>query len=1067
MEQITKSTGKVKVTDGLMLVLLKDGIILSLREAERKFREKIDSLLEKDWVRIENKKIFYNHSHRLLVRDSIRDACPDGHFDSVLDGYNGRAMDGSEAGDLFYNNKAVNPLLKDGNSVWNGSNGLKYVLCLSGGSWIYFQLSNWSLWRGGNSDSNIAKIPVCSCNASICVREFFLKENLIPSALSDDEAAFFQFLKTLYTDGLLSFGSKEEGYPAVFDQAAAEKLIEGTVSIQEVYDISFDPEQIEVKIGKQEDVFQAEKLSSYFLECDYRRTEMEPYDEKILLDPNRGHWALWDTEDENITSVKIDQKWIGRNPAADVREDGIIGIDFGTKSTIVVYQDGDDHILPVRVGSGKFKKAAKKEDYENPTVMEFRHIEKFIRDYIRSDSRPETCWEDLTISHKAAEQLKAESDSSRFYSFFSDLKQWTADKTRQVRLRDDNGDEKLLPAFLEIGEDELNPVELYAYYLGLFINNMYRGIYLNYILSFPVTYEKKIREKIVESFEKGLKKSLPAEVTVDEELMKRFRVCQGASEPAAYAICALQEYGLEPGDGAEFYGIFDFGGGTTDFDFGIWREADEKEARRYDYAIEHFGAGGDQYLGGENLLELLAYHVFKKNKDALMKESITFYKPVECKEFLGSEMLLSNSQEARLNTRLLMEKLRGLWQNDSEEDIKAIEGGSVKLQLFTSAGKLVPNFELQVNREELLRILTERIEKGVRNFFDALYLNLEREGMEKFETVHIFLAGNSSKSPIVKELFKQHMKSQASELSEIKDELQETVKTIRKWLPEKRMGELSEEIWKRLVEVLAAGVKEIEKGEFEHLQERLEETGLQKELSEAGGLFKARDIINEMRLSETMSGIVKVLRACAETMEKEEPKKKSKKKEVKQPEKETNFKKELSFLLYPPLGTEEAIAIQKELGIVHEEGEEIGITGKTGVAYGLLEGRPGSRIKVISEIKSTDEIKFKYYIGENRKKKFHVVIDREQAFGEWKAFTDASEPDFEFYYSSLPEVCTNTLSIRDNGIHKKVCRIDQTEEDAEVYFRLTGPTTLEYGVATEEGIGKGELLGEAVAIELN
>lgn len=42
-----------------------------------------------------------------------------------------------------------------------------------------------------------------------------------------------------------------------------------------------------------------------------------------------------------------------------------------------------------------------------------------------------------------------------------------------------------------------DPIEIYAYYIGLYINNMFdsNGIYLNYILSFPVTYEKAIRDK--------------------------------------------------------------------------------------------------------------------------------------------------------------------------------------------------------------------------------------------------------------------------------------------------------------------------------------------------------------------------------------------------------------------------------------------------------------------------------------------------------------------------------------------------------------------------------------------
>ncbi|ACJ07219.1 hypothetical protein HPP12_0059 [Helicobacter pylori P12] len=55
--------------------------------------------------------------------------------------------------------------------------------------------------------------------------------------------------------------------------------------------------------------------------------------------------------------------------------------------------------------------------------------------------------------------------------------------------------------------------------------------------------------------------------------------------------------------------MFDFGGGTTDFDFGKW----EKSANpKFAYKMTHFSSGGDKYLGGENLLELLAFEAYVK-----------------------------------------------------------------------------------------------------------------------------------------------------------------------------------------------------------------------------------------------------------------------------------------------------------------------------------------------------------------------------------------------------------------------------------------------------------------------
>ena len=152
----------------------------------------------------------------------------------------------------------------------------------------------------------------------------------------------------------------------------------------------------------------------------------------------------------------------------------------------------------------------------------------------------------------------------------------------------------------------------------MYINNMRNGIYLKYVMSFPVKYSKDTKEIIRKSFENGLKKSLPKTIVDDDDIMSKFSVKYQISEPAAYAVTALEQAGFKPKDENEkyLYGIFDFGGGTTDFDFGIWRGASDDEYDSYncDYVLECFGADSDVRLGGENILEMLAYNVFKDNK---------------------------------------------------------------------------------------------------------------------------------------------------------------------------------------------------------------------------------------------------------------------------------------------------------------------------------------------------------------------------------------------------------------------------------------------------------------------
>ena len=724
------------------------------------------------------------------------------------------------------------------------------------------------------------------------------------------------------------------------------------------------------------------------LACDTFRADLEKYDRKCLEDVNSGHWELWSDKqpkaEKGQVLATLEKPLIARNPAADIHYDGLIGIDFGTKSTIVSKQDGKEKTTLLRVGIGQLNKAAEAYHYENPTIMEFRDLEKFLADYARRDGRPETSINDLRVSHAANHDLQACDKSDDFYSYFYDIKQWCGDTERSVKIIDQKGVEKVLPAFVRLNQGAFNPLELYAYYLGLYINNMRdsNGIYLDYVLSFPVTYEKAVKEKILESFTKGLRKSLPDAILQNQEIMKKFRVRQGVSEPAAYAITALQGYRFEPDEGENiFYAIFDFGGGTTDFDFGLWRCAgDTREEERYDYVIEHFGSEGDKYLGGENLLERMAFEVFRANANLLQKkkgdkESVgfSFSKPKECDDFPGSETLISNSQEARRNTKQLMEALRPFWEGivgieekaaapeekkpaankkeSEEEELISYKGylfkesnvinsittnGEIDVDLFDKNGNSQKGQKLFVLSKpnnidvNLVEILEKRIERGVANFFDSVMLAFRNQLTKAsgVNEIQIFLAGNSSKSPILRKIFHQYI------------------------------TRMNEEIKK-------------EKGtDGDH------------------------------------------------------------------------------FHLFPPLGTKEAMEIQRKLGVRVDANDVAAPTGKTGVAYGLIAGREGGTIKVLSEITADKQTKFRYNIGKARRGKFQMVLDRnEVVYGKWERFIDAGVEDFEIYYTSLPSA--GKMSVEDPAIHKKRCRLSHVDADADVYIRALeeAPDDIEYVVS--------------------
>ena len=506
----------------------------------------------------------------------------------------------------------------------------------------------------------------------------------------------------------------------------------------------------------------------YYLSIDKERINIDDYDEERLCDINLGHWDLKEEDKEELKEI-LGKKVYERNPKLDVNNGGIVGIDFGTKSTVVVYQKDKTTIMPMRISGGKLNKKVEDTDYENPTVIEFRNIKNFLEKYNEKDGRPNTKWEDIMVSHTAFTNL-TKGPSEYFGSIISDIKQWTIKENEKLELKDRTKTEYTLPPYLKIDENEENyidPVELYAYYIGSYINTMTNGIYLEYLLSFPVTYEKAIREKILKSFEKGIKKSLPIQIQKDEKLMKKFKVKHGANEPAAYAACALKNFKIEPKDKDDkvYYGVFDFGGGTTDFDFGIWKLAEDEDM--YDYELEHFGAGGDKYLGGENIIKELAYIVFnenfnnysdnkaEKNSEKLRKKRIQYIRPEGYNELKGEETLINNNSSiASLNTRILAEKLRGIWENSITEDMKII-----KLSyLYDSHGKKRgiekdDEIELIVPEDELKNLIREKIDKGINNFFIKLEDAFKDEDAKE---INIFLAGNSCKHPFVNEIFAEY-----------------------------------------------------------------------------------------------------------------------------------------------------------------------------------------------------------------------------------------------------------------------------------------------------------------------
>ena len=90
-----------------------------------------------------------------------------------------------------------------------------------------------------------------------------------------------------------------------------------------------------------------------YLSIDKERIYIDDYEENRLTDYNLGHWDLQNQDSDKEELEKILGKSVyDRDPKKDINTGGIVGIDFGTKSTVVVYQKDRATILPMRISGG-------------------------------------------------------------------------------------------------------------------------------------------------------------------------------------------------------------------------------------------------------------------------------------------------------------------------------------------------------------------------------------------------------------------------------------------------------------------------------------------------------------------------------------------------------------------------------------------------------------------------------------------------------------------------------------------------------------------------------------------
>ncbi len=168
-----------------------------------------------------------------------------------------------------------------------------------------------------------------------------------------------------------------------------------------------------------------EKFKELMLNVDSIAVGLKSYSQSQLLDLNGGHWDLevpsLSKESvtfrfDNLDSNGKEENFYARSSLKDLNK-GVVAIDFGTKSTTAAYMDNNGVYRLLSIGGDMDTESLEK--YENPTIVEFRDKEKFLKDYNALDHRPFTEHNDMGVAHEAQKNLTSAQGNQLYRFFFS------------------------------------------------------------------------------------------------------------------------------------------------------------------------------------------------------------------------------------------------------------------------------------------------------------------------------------------------------------------------------------------------------------------------------------------------------------------------------------------------------------------------------------------------------------------------------------------------------------------------------------------------------------------------
>ncbi|GAA7450076.1 hypothetical protein ID1017_09110 [Helicobacter pylori] len=278
--------------------------------------------------------------------------------------------------------------------------------------------------------------------------DLFLKNK---AAFNETETSLIHFKKEVSEEDKIKFKQALRALFAIVNNGISltyfsddnQKFIENLKQAEKITN-----ERIEkaLEIVSHNDVYvDFEAFKERMLKVDEIAVGLKSYSQSRLLDLDGGHWDLAVPEAKESVTFRFDNlpkdhngkevNFYARSSLKDVNG-CIVAIDFGTKSTTASYMDKNGTYRLLSIGGSVDDMSLAK--FENPTIVEFRHKEAFLKAYNALNHRPFTNKDNMEVVHEAQKNL-ASVQGNDLYRFFSKLKQWAGADEKQ-NFRDLNED---------------------------------------------------------------------------------------------------------------------------------------------------------------------------------------------------------------------------------------------------------------------------------------------------------------------------------------------------------------------------------------------------------------------------------------------------------------------------------------------------------------------------------------------------------------------------------------------------------------------------------------------------